>query len=231
MTDHWLVALMVAAATVGSLHTLAPDHWVPFAALARARDWSQLRTARLTFLCGFGHVTVSALLGVLALFLGLEAVHAFGSSLEGMAPLLLIGFGLAYMTWGLWRSFRGRIMHHVDHLEGRPHSHEHAHSHGHHHHHHEGKGLTEWSLFLLFCADPCVAVIPLIMAASSGGWGAVGAVVLVYEIATIATMLILVAIAHAGATKVRVSWFDRYGDAVAGAVIVLFGTLVTVLGI
>lgn len=227
MNDHWLVALMVAAATVGSLHTLAPDHWVPFAALARARDWSQLRTARLTFLCGFGHVTVSALLGILALFLGLEAVHAFGSSLEGMAPLLLIAFGFAYMIWGLWRSFRGRLLHHADHLEGRPHDH----GHGHHHHHHEGKGLTEWSLFLLFCADPCVAVIPLIMAASAGGWSAVGAVVLVYELATIATMLVLVAAAHAGATKVRVRWFDRYGDAVAGAVIVLFGALVTLLGI
>lgn len=206
MKDHWLLALMLAAATVGALHTIAPDHWVPFAALARARGWSRLRTARLTFLCGFGHVTVSALLGVLALFLGLEAVHAFGSSMESIAPLLLIAFGAAYMMWGLWRVFRV-------------------------HHHHGDRPLTEWSLFLLFCADPCVAVIPLIMAASAGGWGAVLAVTLVYELATISTMLLLVAIAHAGAARVRFRWVDHYGDVVAGAVIVLFGTLVTLLGI
>ena len=30
--------LALAAMGVGSLHTLAPDHWVPFAALARARS-------------------------------------------------------------------------------------------------------------------------------------------------------------------------------------------------
>ena len=63
---------MVTAATVGALHTIAPDHWVPFAALARARGWSPLRTARLTFFCGLGHVTVSAILGIVALFIGLE---------------------------------------------------------------------------------------------------------------------------------------------------------------
>jgi hypothetical protein len=35
-----MLALMLAAAAVGSLHTLAPDHWMPFAALARARNWA-----------------------------------------------------------------------------------------------------------------------------------------------------------------------------------------------
>ena len=41
-------ALAVAAASVGALHSLAPDHWVPFAALARARGWSAWKTARIT---------------------------------------------------------------------------------------------------------------------------------------------------------------------------------------
>jgi nickel/cobalt transporter (NicO) family protein len=209
--DKWLGALMVAAATVGSLHSLAPDHWVPFAAVARARSWSPVRTLRLTFLCGLGHVTVSAALGVLALLLGLEAVHAVGSTLEANAALLLIGFGIAYMTWGLWRSFSSRLAH--------------AHDHGH------GAPLTAWSLFLLFCADPCVAVIPMIMAASTRGWGAVTAVVIVYEIATIATMTSLVGAAHAGVRTLRIPWVDRYGDAMAGALIVVLGAVVTVLGV
>jgi hypothetical protein len=209
--DRWLLALMLAAATVGSLHSLAPDHWVPFAALARARSWSPLRTARLTILCGLGHVTVSAALGILAVMIGLETIHAFGSTLESNAALLLIGFGLAYMTWGLWRSFSRRVAHA--------------------HHHHHGAGFTEWSLFLLFCADPCVAVIPMIMAASTRGWGSVTAVVIVYEIATIATMIVLVSAAHAGARTLRMRWVDRYGDAVAGALIVVLGTVVTLLGI
>jgi Co/Zn/Cd efflux system component len=199
-----MLALMLAAAAVGPLHTLAPDHWMPFAALARARNWPPLRTARVTFFCGFGHVTVSALLGILALFLGLEAVHAFGSTLEANASLLLIGFGLCYTMWALWRVRR------------------------HHHHDHP---LTEWSLFLLFCADPCVAVIPMIPAASAIGWHVVGAVILVYEIATIATMMALVHATHAGARAIRFPWLDHYGDVAAGALIMMLGAVVTLLGI
>ena len=226
MTDQWLPALMLTAATVGALHSLAPDHWLPFAALARARGWSQLRTARLAFLCGIGHVTVSALLGIGAVLIGREAVTAFGTTLHDGAPLLLIGFGFAYMTWALWRLSRGKIMHHVDHLQGV------AHDHGHGHHHQHGrKGLTEWGLFLLFCADPCIALIPMIIAASTRGWGAVAAVTIVYEIATVAAIVVLVYTAHAGARKVQFGWVDRYGDAVAGGLIVVLGTLVTVLGI
>jgi nickel/cobalt exporter len=203
-----LVTLVVAAATVGSLHTMAPDHWMPFAALARARKWSALRTARTTVLCGFGHVTVSAALGIAALFVGLGVIKAIGSHLENQANWLLMAFGTVYMIWGFWR----RGQHHHDH----PHDHDH--------------GLTEWSLFLLFCADPCVAVIPMIMAAASGGWTTVAAVVITYEVATIATMVVLVAGAHAGVRSVRSPWIDRYGHAAAGALIVSVGAAMAWLG-
>jgi len=204
----WLLALVAAAATVGSLHTLAPDHWMPFAALGRARGWSTWRTARTTILCGLGHVTVSAALGIAALFAGLALIEAVGTRLENQAIYLLMAFGTIYMVWGLRRSFRRD-------------------------HHHRDHGLTEWSLFLLFCADPCVAVIPMIIAASSGGWAAVGTVVVAYEVATIGTMVALVTTAHAGARALRAPWLapwlDRYGDATAGALIVTLGATLAVL--
>jgi hypothetical protein len=226
MSDQYTIALMITAATVGALHSLAPDHWVPFAALARARGWTSMRTARLALFCAVGHVTVSALLGVLAVLLGREAVEAFGSTLAASAPLLLIAFGFAYLVWALWRVSRRKIMHHVDHLDGVPHDHGHG-----HHHQHGKKGLTEWGLFFLFSADPCIALIPMIIAASARGWGAVGSVIVVYEVATILAIVILVQLAHAGARKLRFAWIDRYGDVVAGAMILTVGTLVTVLGI
>jgi nickel/cobalt exporter len=215
------LALILAAATVGSLHTMAPDHWMPFAALARARGWSGWRAARTTTLCGFGHVTVSAALGVAALFVGLGVIHTIGTRLENHANFLLMAFGTAYMIWGLRRSFR-RDPHAVIH------PHDHHHSHGDHEHDH---GLTGWSLFLLFSADPCVAVIPMIMAASNGGWMSVAAVIVTYEVATIATMVILVATAHAGVRTLRAPWIDRYGDIAAGALIVTVGAAMAVLGI
>lgn len=221
MTQSSVYAVMLTAAAVGSLHTVIPDHWMPFAALARSRRWGALHTARVTFLCGFGHVTVSAILGVIALFAGIGAVHAFGARLENKSIYLLITFGAIYMTWGLWRSFKRdplAVMHH----------HHHHHPHGHNDHDH---GLTEWSLFALFSADPCVAVIPMIMAVAGAGWPAVLGVIIVYEAATLATMIILVSIARAGAMTLRFAWFDRHGDAVAGALILVLGATLAALGL
>jgi hypothetical protein len=76
MSDPVFGALALAAATVGALHSLAPDHWVPFAAVARARGWPAGRTARVTLLSGLGHVTVSVLLGLVGLWLGLGLLTA-----------------------------------------------------------------------------------------------------------------------------------------------------------
>lgn len=221
MTHASVYAIMITAAAVGSLHTVIPDHWLPFAALARTRKWSAFHTARVTILCGFGHVTVSAILGIVALFVGLEAVHAFGSRLEDHSIYLLLAFGLAYMAWGLWRSWRRdplAVIHHQ----------HHHHAHGHNDHDH---GLTEWSLFALFSADPCVAVIPMIMAVAGAGWAAVAGVVIVYELATILTMTVLVIAARFGAQAIRFAWFDRFGDAAAGALIVTLAAALAALGL
>jgi nickel/cobalt exporter len=206
-------ALALAAASVGALHTVAPDHWVPFAALARARRWSAWRTARITLACGLGHVTVSAALGALALVLGLGALRLWGERLESVAGLLLIGFGLAYGIWGLRKAMHARL---------------HVHPHG---DADDPSRLTAWTLFLLFSADPCVAVMPILFAAAPlGPWQAI-AVVLTYEVATLGAMLPLVLLSRAGVARLDWHWLERYGDGAAGGVIAAVGLAVMLLGI
>ena len=108
MENGLFLTLAGAAVTVGALHTLAPDHWVPFAAIARAQKWSTAKTARITLFCGFGHVTVSALLGLLGLLFGRAIFERAGARMEAVAGILLVGFGLAYSVWGMRRA-AGRI--------------------------------------------------------------------------------------------------------------------------
>lgn len=215
MSESLTGVLALAAIGVGSLHTIAPDHWVPFAALARAQRWSPARTARITAACGFGHVTVSVVLGVLALFFGLEMLRVVGQRMEAVAGLLLIGFGLVYAMLGLRRA-AGR------------------HLHGHHHHHydhvHEPGAMTPRALFVLFSADPCVAVIPILFAAAPLGVLRTAVVVGAYELATIGTMVALVLPASAAANRVTGRWATRYGDVAAGGVIASVGLLVTAMG-
>jgi nickel/cobalt exporter len=208
--------LALAAMGVGALHTLAPDHWVPFAALARARGWSAGRTARVTLLCGFGHVTVSALFGLTGLLFGKALLESLGERMSAIAPLLLIGFGVLYALWGLKRVFAPRL---------------HGHPHSHYDHVHEESRTSVWTLFLLFSADPCVAVVPLMFAAAPLGPGKTVAVVLLYEVATLGTMLLLVLPARAGARLLNAPFLERYGDVAAGGVIAAVGLVVTLLGV
>jgi hypothetical protein len=90
--------------------------------------------------------------------------------------------------------------------------------------------MTAWTLFLLFCADPCVAVVPILFAAAPLGVLDTTVVVGAYEIATIATMVALVLAAGVATSRVRGRWLDVYGDAAAGAVIAAVGVAVTVIG-
>lgn len=207
-------SLALAAITVGSLHSVAPDHWVPIAAVARARSWSRTRTARVAFICGLGHVTVSVLLGLLALLFGTQLFESFGERMMSVAGLLLIGFGVAYGVWGLRGAFAHRI-------------------HGHHHHHydhvHDPSRATTWSLFLIYCADPCVAVIPILFAAAPLSITETVCIVIAYELATVGTMVVLVALAHSGAQLFQGKWVERYGDSAAGALIVATGVVVAVM--
>jgi len=209
-------ALAGTAAAVGALHSIAPDHWVPFMAVGRARSWSAGRTAQVTLVCGFAHVTVSVILGLLALRLGQEVLEAFGTRLESVAGILLVGFGLAYGLWGLRRAAAGRL---------------HGHSHPHFDHVHDPSRATVTGLVLLFSVDPCVRLIPIILAAAPLGWSRLVALIAIYEVATLGTMVAIVMAARTGAFRgLRAPWLDRYGDALAGGLIVATGLGVAALG-
>lgn len=176
MPENLSAVLALAAVTVGSLHTIAPDHWVPLTALSRAQGWSRARAIRITALCGFGHVTVSVLLGVLALAFGLELLRAVGERMAAVAALLLIGFGLTYAIVGLRRAAGKRL---------------HGHHHDHYDHVHEPSRMTPWALFLLYSADPCIALIPILFAAVPLGIAWTTIIIGAYELATIGTMIAL----------------------------------------
>lgn len=216
MTGGLFTTLAIAAVTVGSLHTAAPDHWVPFVALSRARQWTARRTAAVTLLCGFGHVTVSALFGLVGLFFGMRMIQSIGTRMGAIAPLLLIAFGVVYGLWGLRRVLAPRL---------------HGHSHSRYDHVHDPSRASAWALFLLFSADPCVAVIPLLFAAAPLGLAPTLGIVMLYEAATLGTMLLFVLPARAGARGLHAPWLDRYGDAAAGGLIAAVGVAVAVLGI
>jgi sulfite exporter TauE/SafE len=224
-------------ATIGFLHTvLGPDHYLPFIVMNRARKWSSIKTAWITFACGLGHVLSSVVLGLIGIAFGiavmkLEAFEAFRGNLAAWA---LIGFGFAYMGWGVRRGIRNRPHTHL-HLEsqGAPaHSHTHDGEHFHAHEPEQKANITPWILFTIFVLGPCEPLIPLLMypAAQHSLSGTV-LVATVFSAVTISTMLGIVMAASWGISFARLGKLERWTHALAGGTICLSGLAIQFLGL
>ena len=218
--------LLGTAASLAILHTLLGiDHSLPFVALARARGWTLGRTLTITALCGAGHVASSVVIGAFGVGLGVatDRLLWIESARGELAAALLIGFGLAYAAWAVWRRFRG--------VGG---THRHAGADG---------QVTPGALFVVFLLGPCEPLIPLMMVPGmAGDWAALLAVVAVFGLLTVAVMLAAVAAGYSGARWLAaaplvgpgrggIGLLQRHADVAAGLVVAASGAAVLVLGI
>jgi nickel/cobalt exporter len=230
MTEE-LVILTATAASIGLFHTLiGPDHYLPFIAMAGARKWSLRRTLAITGACGMGHVMGSMALGALGIGFGLTvgSMAWFTDIRSGVAGWLLLGFGLAYLAWGLRQARRNRPHKHLHaHANKMVHQHAHVHKGGHVHVHTTAteqktvRQLTPWILFTIFVFGPCEALIPVLMyPAAEGHWWWVGLVALVFGVVTVTTMLVMVTLGCLGLARQPFGHFERYSHALAGLALV-----------
>jgi sulfite exporter TauE/SafE len=224
-----LILLMGTAASIGLVHTLiGPDHYVPFIVMARARNWSRLRTLLITVLCGVGHVASSVVLGLIGIAAGwsLSWLTDAESVRGDIAAWVLTAFGLVYLIWGLRRAWKNRPHTH-GHVHGDGHVHEHEHTHFKEHAHPHGqakKSITPWVLFTIFVLGPCEPLIPILMwPAAEKSISGVLMVSGVFAVATIGTMTVLTMLATFGLQFIRLGWIERYSHALAGAMIFACG--------
>jgi nickel/cobalt exporter len=235
LSDPTVSLLLGTAASLAVFHTvIGVDHSLPFIALGRARGWSLGRTLVVTGACGVVHVASSVLIGSLGLGLGvaLDRLSWLESARGRVAAGLMIGFGLAYAAWALWRGVRRRTAHtHLHtHADGTVHSHPHAHDGTHLHPH--GRGVTPWALFLIFAFGPCEALIPLMMVpAAERSWPVLVGVVGVFGVCTVGAMLTAVALGHVGLARVRLGGLEQRADLLAGLAVAASGAGVLFLGL
>lgn len=237
MTDG-LAVLCGTAAVVGFVHTLlGPDHYVPFVAISRVRNWPIRKTALVTLLCGFAHVLSSVVLGLIGIALGiavfkLEDVESVRGNIAGW---LLTGFGLAYFVWGVRRAIRNKSHTHVHaHADGTVHSHVHVHDTAHLHVHEAPSGsysreatLTPWMLFTIFGFGPCEPLIPIVMyPAAAGSMMGVAIVTAIFAATTISTMMVMVIVGRRAAGAIPLGRLERYSHALAGFALLACGAAI-----
>lgn len=204
------------ALTIGFLHTVAgPDHYLPFVAMAKTRNWSVARTVNIVILCGLGHVLSSIVIGFIGIaagiaISGIEHTEGFRGNL---AAWLLFVFGLAYMVWGLIRLLNRKNHHYHQVVE-------------------DSKKMTFWILFAIFVFGPCEPLIPILMyPAAEHNYGAVALISLLFALTTIATMVIMVLLLLKGISFVKLNALEKYQHVIAGLAVALCGAAILFLGL
>ena len=226
--------LLMTAAATAAFHTLIPDHWLPFVLVGRARGWSGRTTAAVSGLSALVHTVLSLALGLAALLLGQSVAHAVGERLERGSGVLLVAFGTAYAVWA-WRKgghFHpgGALLHasdEGDHCDG----HEGPASVDHLHYHADdawigkeaGKGAVP--LALIVGLNPCVLVLPIMVATADQGTGVLALVTMAYSITTIALMVGLSVAGVVGTRRIPVPAIARHMETASGILIAICGAV------
>ncbi len=206
----WITALLTAV-----IHTIAgPDHYLPFIAIAKSRNYSLKKTLLWTFICGLGHIG-SALVIALAFiyfshWLSEENFAWVEDNRGNIAAYSLIGLGAAYLLWALRHRW------------------QHKHNAGHHHlpQPDENKSITVWVLFIIFVLGPCEALLPILTASSVLGVSAVISSTIIFSAATIATMMLAVTLGILGINALRFNRLENYAHEIAGGTIMACGVAI-----
>jgi sulfite exporter TauE/SafE len=203
------------ALTIGTLHTLAgPDHYLPFVAISKAKNWTLVKTINFVVLCGIGHVVSSIIIGFIGIAVGiaLSGITRLEDIRGNIAAWLLLIFGIGYMFWGAYRLWSKKTHHHQE--------------------TDEKKKMTFWILFAIFIFGPCEPLIPILMyPAAQHNYGAVAYISLLFAISTISTMVVIVMFMLKGMAMVKFGVLEKYQHMLAGAAITLCGAAIVFLGL
>jgi ABC-type nickel/cobalt efflux system permease component RcnA len=232
VSDVSTYMLLVTAGGMAVLHTLIPDHWLPFALIGRARGWTVRTTAMISGFSALIHVTLSILLGFLALGIGVAASEAIGETLERAGAVLLVLFGLAYAWWA-WRKgghFHpgGRWLHSGGDgadcaCTGDDTNPEHLYYHADGEMIRARRGWTGISLALIVGANPCVLLLPIMLNTAPHGTTAIWLVSAAYAAPTVLLMIGLSALGVAGGRRIRLPAAARHMELASGLLIALLG--------
>lgn len=209
MPPGLLLTTLLSGFGLAFLHTLIPVHWLPFALAGRARNWSLGRTLAVNLAGGIGHVTVTALLGALTVFVG---VYVDGL-VEGVFPWIAAGLLILVGLGFLWRQWRG---------------HRHAHGHGPDVASLRSDRAATVALIALLLFSPCEAFVPVYLLGATAGWQGFLLLTSVLAVATLSCMLAMTALVWRGLASERLAWVERSEAGVVGAVLILLAIILLI---
>ncbi|RAJ10894.1 hypothetical protein LX64_00501 [Chitinophaga skermanii] len=221
-----LVTLLLTAITISCLHTVTgPDHYVPFIALSKSRNWNVYKTIGWTVVCGIGHVGSSIVLGLIGIYFGwqLSKLTGIEEVRGGLAAWALFIFGCLYLLYGIIQAIRNRAHKHFDVTAGGD-IYVYKHQHGTAVAPRNRVKVTPWIMFIIFVLGPCEPLIPLLMfpAATHAPMNIV-LLIGVFLFFTLVVMVGMVLLGYFGFSLLQKSALEKYMHVIGGASITICG--------
>ncbi len=220
--------LLGAAAVVAILHSILPDHWVPLAVVGRTQRWSLFRVARVSALASAGHVVASVVLAGIIAAIGLQFQRQLETQQGHIVGAVLILTGVGFLIWGL-------TSHSHDHDHGHSHDHETAHAHEESHtqtghaapprQQTLARRLAAIAVPFGVAASPDLTILPVALAASAVGRGAVVGVIVVFALLTMATFIGLTVLATLAGYQIKGEWLERHANTITAVVLIAIGVV------
>ncbi len=223
-----LTTIAITGFGVAFFHAAMPTHWLPFVLTARVQRWNRAKTLLITALAGCGHVSFTALLGLLLTVFGVALNERIGIWFPKIAGGLLLLFGLYY----LYRQSVGKG--HI-HLFGEK-IHHHEHVHDQHRHqtsaenlelpHHTSDRVAVIGLLALLTFSPCEGFLPIYVSGIRYGWIGFTLLTVILSVATVAGMLAFTGLTLAGLNKIKLALLEKYESALMGSLLCAVAILI-----
>lgn len=213
MMELW--PILLTGLGIATLHASIPTHWLPFVMASRSQHWSWLKTQKVIFIAGFGHILMTTVLGILIFVVGREFLERYETTFLILACAAIGLFGIYNIN---------------QHLRG--HRHSHCKNPNHHHHHaaeYKKTAQDGWailSLLSLLTFSPCESFLPVYLSAVSHGWLGFMILSLILAFGTLSAMVFLTWLSLKGMAKLELHWLEDYEKLITGIGLVILSVLV-----
>jgi len=187
---------------LSALHILVHPHWLPLALLSKSEKWSKIQTIQLSVIVSFAHVLSTIILGIFIGIIGMEAAKKMGAITEWFAPLLLILFGIIYVSLG-------QHHHHDDNLKLKSHS--------------FARIVTSMSIAMFF--SPCLELETYYFTAGTYGFKGILLVSAIYLVVTIVGITALTLSGKKTIDRFKLHYLEHYEKKITGTILILLGIL------
>ncbi len=203
---HTPISLIVATFCIALTHAIMPNHWMPFALIAKGQKWSLTKTILVTVIAGLGHSIVTGILGSIITIMGFHISKHAEAIAEPISGIILIIIGITFVIFGRLR----------------PCTHNHGQS------KFSDKAIVI-SLFLMLSCSPCVAVLPIFLAASTFSWGTLFLLIIILSATTVSGMTALTTIAYTGVKRINLCRIEHHEKEIIGGMLSVLGIVFLII--